>query len=293
MTRYLVTGAAGMLGHDLVDALAGRDVTAFTRAELDVTDAAAVRDAVVGYDVVFNAAAYTDVDGAETHESQAFAINASGVENLAAAAAATRSKFVTLSTDYVFDGTATEPYSEDHPRDPINAYGRSKAAGEELALAAHPHGAFVVRAAWLYGAGGPNFAATMLRLAAVNPTVSVVDDQLGQPTWTADLAAQLVALADADAPAGIYHATNSGQTSWFGFARAIFAEAGLDPERVRPTRSASFVRPARRPAYSVLGHEAWARTGVPAMRPWDEALTAAASSGVLSAADAQPRSGQR
>ncbi len=286
MTRYLVTGAAGMLGQDLQRALAGREVTALTRAELDVTDADAVRAAVAGHDVVVNTAAYTDVDGAETHESDAFAINATAVENLARAAAVHRAKLVTISTDYVFDGMATEPYPEDTPRDPINAYGRTKAAGEEFALAAHPSGAYVVRTAWLYGAGGPNFAATMLRLAANNPTVSVVDDQLGQPTWTADLAAQLVTLVDSDAPPGIYHGTGAGQTSWFGFARAVFEEAGLDPERVLPTDSASFVRPARRPSYSVLGHGAWDRAGLRPMRPWREALAVAAASGALASGTA-------
>ena len=265
-----------MLGQDLQHALAGREVTALTRAELDVTDPDAVLAAVAGHDVVFNAAAYTDVDGAETHESDAFAINATGVENLATAAKTHGAKLVTLSTDYVFDGHGTSPYAEDAPRDPINAYGRSKAAGEELARAAHPDGTYIVRTAWLYGAGGPNFAATMLRLAARNPTVSVVSDQIGQPTWTADLAAQLVALVDAGAPAGIYHGTNSGQTSWFGFAKAVFTGAGLDPERVLPTDSATFVRPAPRPAYSVLGHAGWARVGLAPMRPWDEALAAAA-----------------
>jgi len=293
MTRYLVTGAAGMLGRDLQRALTGREVTALTRAELDVTDTDAVSAAVAGHDVVFNTAAYTDVDGAETHEAEAFAINATGVENLARAASSTGARLVTISTDYVFDGTATEPYAETTPRDPINAYGRSKAAGEERALAAHPGGAYVVRTAWLYGAGGANFAATMLRLAATNPTVSVVDDQLGQPTWTADLAAHLVALMDADAPAGIYHGTNAGQTSWFGFARAIFAEAGLDPERVLPTDSASFVRPARRPSYSVLGHDAWAAAGLAPMRPWREALAAAAASGVLASSAAPSGSAPR
>jgi dTDP-4-dehydrorhamnose reductase len=291
-TRYLVTGASGMLGRDLQHALAGRGVTALTRAELDITDAAAVRDAVAGHDVVFNAAAYTDVDGAEAHEADALAINATGVENLALAAAAHGAKLVTISTDYVFDGAATAPYREHTPRDPINAYGRSKAAGEQLALAAHPDGTFIVRTAWLYGAGGANFAATMLRLAASNPTVSVVDDQLGQPTWTADLAAKLVELVDADAPAGIYHGTNAGQTSWFGFARAIFEQAGLDAERVLPTDSASFVRAARRPAYSVLGHDAWAGAGLQPLRPWREALGAAWASGALDAgarAGAAPR----
>jgi len=282
-TRYLVTGAAGMLGRDLQHALAGREVTALTRAELDITDASAVRDAVAEHDVVINAAAYTDVDGAETHEADATAINGTGVENLARAAADQGAKLVTVSTDYVFDGTAAEPYREDAARDPINAYGRSKAVGERLALAAHPRGTYVVRTAWLYGAGGANFAATMLRLAADKPTVSVVDDQRGQPTWTADLAAKIVELVDADAPAGIYHGTNAGQTTWFGFARAIFEQAGLDSERVHPTDSASFVRPARRPAYSVLGHDAWARAGLQPMRSWGEALAAAWASGALEA----------
>jgi dTDP-4-dehydrorhamnose reductase len=280
-TRYLVTGAAGMLGHDLQGALAGREVTALTRAELDITDTDAVRDAVAGHHVVFNAAAYTDVDGAETHEDEAFAINARGVENLARAAAAAGARFVTISTDYVFDGAGTAPYAEDAPRDPINAYGRSKAAGEERALAAHPDGTYVVRTAWLYGAHGANFAATMLRLAAGNPTVSVVDDQLGQPTWTADLAAQLVALVDADSPAGIYHGTNGGQATWFDFARAVFAGADLDPERVLPTDSTSFVRPARRPSYSVLGQSGWNRAGLAPMRSWRDALTAAFAAGAF------------
>jgi len=291
MTRYLVTGATGMLGRDLVHALAGREVTALSRAELDVTDADAVSDAVAGHDVVFNTAAYTDVDGAEGDESRAFAVNAVAVESLAEAAATHRAKFVTLSTDYVFDGMSTVPYPEDHPRDPINAYGRSKAAGEERALAAHPGGTYVVRTAWLYGAGGRNFAATMLRLAADNATVSVVDDQFGQPTWTGDLAAQLVGLMDAGAPPGIYHGTNSGQTSWFGFARAVFETAGLDPERVLPTNSTSFVRPAKRPAYSVLGHGSWTAAGLAPMRPWREALTAAVSSGVLAPAGATSQAG--
>jgi dTDP-4-dehydrorhamnose reductase len=281
VTRYLVTGAAGMLGRDLQKALSGRDVTALSRAALDVTDRDAVLAAVAGQDVVFNAAAYTNVDSAESHESEAFAINATGVENLAIAARKHGAQLLTVSTDYVFDGAGTEPYTEDAPRDPLNAYGRTKAAGEELAIAAHPDGTFVVRTAWLYGAGGSNFAATMLRLALTNPTVSVVDDQLGQPTWTADLAQRLVQLVDADATAGIYHGTNGGQTSWFGFARAVFEEAGLDPERVLPIGSAGFMRPAPRPAYSVLGYSGLVRAGLPPLRHWRDALAAAAESGVL------------
>lgn len=281
MTRYLIAGAGGMLGHDLRDVLAGRDVTALTRADLDVTDAAAVRDAVAGHDVVVNASAYTKVDDAEEHESEAFAVNATGAGNLADAAASTGARFVHVSTDYVFDGRAIAPYAEDTPRDPLGAYGRTKAAGEELVLR-HPSST-IVRTAWLYGEHGPNFARTMLRLAADRDTVSVVTDQVGQPTWSHDLAEAIVRLVDADAPAGIYHGTNAGSASWFDFARAIFEDSGLDPARVRPTDSAAFVRPAPRPSYSVLGHDAWASAGLPAPRPWREALRAAIAEGALTA----------
>jgi len=190
---------------------------------------------------------------------------------------------VTISTDYVFDGNGTAPYAEDAPTDPINAYGRTKAAGEALVRRIAPDSSYVVRTAWIYGAHGPNFAATMLRLAATHETVSVVTDQVGQPTWTGDLAARIVELLDADAPAGIYHGTNAGQGSWYDFTRAIFAENGLDPERVLPTDSAAFVRPAPRPAYSVLGHDAWSRAGLTPMRDWREALHAATAAGVFGA----------
>jgi len=279
--KYLITGASGMLGRDLQDALAGRQVTALGRTDLDVTDAAAVAAAVRGHAVVLNCAAYTKVDDAETHEAEAYGVNATGPANLAAACADTGARLVTISTDYVFDGNATTPYAEDRPRDPINAYGRTKAAGEELALEVHPEGTYVVRTAWLYGEHGPNFPRTMLQLAGSRETWSVVDDQLGQPTWTADLAIQLVAMLDADAPAGIYHGTNSGEATWFEFARAVLEEAGLDPERITPTDSSAFVRPAPRPAYSVLGHDAWQAAGLAPMRPWREALAAAVAAGAV------------
>lgn len=293
MTRYLIAGARGMLGQDLQRALDGRDVTALGRADLDVTDRDAVLAAVAGHDVVINASAYTKVDDAETHEDEAYAINATGTENLAVAAAQHGAKFVTVSTDYVFDGQATEPYAEDTPRDPLNAYGRTKAAGEELALAAHPEGTYVVRTAWLYGAGGANFAKTMVKLAASHETVSVITDQIGQPTWTGDLAEQIVALLDADAPAGVYHGTNSGRASWFDFAKAVFSAAGLNPDRVTPTDSSTFVRPAARPSFSVLGHEAWHTAGLEPMRAWEEALADAARHGVLEQNDDNPQGGDR
>ena len=281
MTRYLITGAAGMLGQDLQHALSGRDVTAPGRADLDVTDLDAVRAAVAGHDVVINASAYTKVDDAETNEADAFAVNATGAQNLAIAASESGAKFVQVSTDYVFDGSAPSPYDESTPLNPISAYGRTKAEGERLALAANPLGTYIVRTAWLYGAGGPNFARTMLRLAANHDTVSVVTDQLGQPTWTGDLARQIVELLDADAAPGVYHATNSGEATWFEFAREIFQVVGLDPLRVKETTSAQFVRPAPRPDYSVLGHDAWASAGISPMRNWRAALSAAHSAGAL------------
>jgi dTDP-4-dehydrorhamnose reductase len=274
--RWLVTGAGGMLGRDLVVALAEAgepDVLAATRAELDITDPAAVRDAVVGVDLVVNAAAWTDVDGAETAEEAATAVNGEAVRLLAGVAG---KRLISVSTDYVFDGTATTPIAEDTPYAPLNAYGRGKAVGERAVLAA---GGYVVRTAWLYGEHGPNFVRTMLRLAADRDTVDVVDDQRGSPTWSLALARQLVALGRAAsagrAEPGAYHGTAAGSTTWFGLARAAFEEAGLDPARVRPTTSGTFVRPARRPAYSVLGHDRWAGTGVEPLSDWRPMLSAA------------------
>ncbi|NRD25409.1 dTDP-4-dehydrorhamnose reductase [Frigoribacterium sp. VKM Ac-2836] len=284
-TKYLVTGARGMLGTDLLEALFGRDVTVLGRADLDVTDRDAVFSAVQGHDVVINSAAYTAVDAAETDEEAALAVNGTAAGLLAEATASVGAKLVQISTDYVFDGVATEPYPENAPVAPVSAYGRTKAAGERLALTANPEGTYIVRTAWLYGAHGGNFAKTMVKLAASHDTVKVVDDQLGQPTWTADLAAQIVALLDSDAPAGVYHGTNSGRASWFEFAQAVFEEAGLDAARVEPTDSSAFVRPAPRPSYSVLGHDAWERAGLKPMRPWREALAEAASRGVLQTDD--------
>ena len=281
MTRYLIAGAGGMLGTDLGALLADRDVTALTRADLDVTDPAAVLAAVEGHDVVINTSAYTKVDEAETHEDEAFAINATGVANLATATAKHGAALVQVSTDYVFNGTATTPYAENARRDPVSAYGRTKAQGERLALEINPSGTRIIRTAWLYGQHGNSFPATMLRLAGERDTVEVVNDQLGQPTWTMDLAARIVAMLDAGAPSGIYHGTNSGQATWFDFARAVFELGGFDPDRVKPTDSAQFQRPAPRPSYSVLSHDAWRAVGLEPMRDWRSALRSAFASGAL------------
>jgi dTDP-4-dehydrorhamnose reductase len=278
--KYVIAGGRGMLGSDLAAVLEGRDVVALSRDELNVTDAGSIRHALAGAGVVINAAAYTQVDAAESEEKTALQVNGIGAGLLAREAAAIGARFVQLSTDYVFNGKASSPYPEDAPLDPLGAYGRTKAEGERKVLREHPS-PLIVRTAWLYGQHGPNFVATMLRLARDRDTVSVVTDQIGQPTWTRDLAGAIIALLDADAPAGIYHGTNSGQASWFEFAQAIFTDAGLDPQRVLPTDSASFVRPAPRPSYSVLGHNSWTRAGLLPMRAWSSALAAAFASGAF------------
>jgi dTDP-4-dehydrorhamnose reductase len=274
---WLVAGAGGMLGSDLLGALAGRDVAGLVRAELDVTDPAAVEEALgrARPDVVVNAAGWTAVDAAEDHEAAAFAANAVGPANLARACARAGARLVHVSTDYVFAGDATAPYAEDAPVAPRSAYGRTKAAGEWAVRAEHPAGSYVVRTAWLYGARGGNFVKTMLRLEGERDALDVVDDQRGQPTWSRDLAGRIVALVDAGPPPGIYHGTASGETTWYHLTRAIFELLGADPDRVRPTTTDRYPRPAPRPAYSVLGHDGWATVGIPPMRDWRAALTEA------------------
>ncbi|MEE6259930.1 dTDP-4-dehydrorhamnose reductase [Plantactinospora sonchi] len=294
--RWLVTGAGGLLGRDLVTVLAGRadaEVTAATRAELDVTDPAAVRVAVRGHDVVLNTAAWTDVDGAESREADATEVNGDGVAHLARACAETGARLLHVSTDYVFAGDATQPYPEDAPTAPVNAYGRSKLAGEQAVFRLLPHTGYVVRTAWLYGAHGPNFVRTMLRLAAERPHLDVVDDQHGQPTWSYALAGRLVELAEAAgrgvAPPGAYHGTAAGRTTWYGLAREVFRRSGLDPDRIRPTSSDRFPRPARRPGYSVLGHDGWARAGLPPLPDWRAQLAEALRPGGPLLGAASPR----
>jgi dTDP-4-dehydrorhamnose reductase len=288
-TAWLITGAQGQLGHDLVDLLEARPgdaVTGTGRADLDLTDEAGTRAAVrrwldgVTADraVVVNAAAYTAVDAAEADEETARLVNglAPGwlADELAGAA-----RLIHVSTDYVFDGTARTPYPVDAPVAPRSAYGRTKAEGER-AVAAAGGEASVVRTAWVYGRHGGNFVRTMVRLEGERDTLSVVADQIGSPTWSADLAAGLVELGDLTAaPPAVLHFTNDGQVSWCGFARAVFQELGADPERVRPITTAEFPRPAPRPAFSVLDGSAWTAAGLRAPRPWREALTAAMAEG--------------
>lgn len=277
--RWLVTGADGMLGRDLVGLLGrqGAVVTPVTRRELDITDRPAVlstlRDARP--DVVVNCAAWTAVDLAESREAEALAVNGDGAAHVAAGCALAGARMVQLSTDYVFDGAARVPYPEDAPPAPASAYGRTKLAGEQSVRAQLPGSGYIVRTAWLYGAHGGNFVATMIRLEREQPTVTVVDDQHGQPTSTLAVADRIAVMIAADAPAGIYHATCSGQTTWWGLAREVFRQIGADPDRVRAMPSTELTRPAPRPGYSVLGHGAWARAGLAPMPEWRAALTRA------------------
>jgi dTDP-4-dehydrorhamnose reductase len=275
----MVVGAGGMLGQDVVAALR-RDlelVVHLTRRDLDITDRSAVAATVRKHnpEVLVNCAAWTAVDEAETHEDEALRVNGTGTANLAAVCAAQGTRLVHISTDYVFGGDARRPYSERDAPDPRTAYGRTKLAGEQAVLELLPESGYVVRTAWLYGAGGPNFVRTMMRLERQRPTVDVVDDQHGQPTWTVDLAGRIAALVRARAPAGIYHATSSGETTWFGLAREVFLLLGADPSRVKATTSGAYLRAAPRPAYSVLGHEAWAGVGIDPIGDWTRSLRTA------------------
>ncbi|GAA3872323.1 dTDP-4-dehydrorhamnose reductase [Streptomyces lacrimifluminis] len=277
--KWLVTGAAGMLGRDTVGELLGRgeSVVGLARAALDITDPDDVRRVFDAHepDLVVNCAAYTAVDDAETDEESALRINGVGPRLLAQACAEHGARLVHVSTDYVFDGEARDtPYPEDHTPAPRTAYGRTKLAGEHAVLATLPDASAVLRTAWLYGAHGGNFVRTMIDLEARRDTLDVVDDQRGQPTWSADVAARIADLGPRVGPGanGILHATNSGEATWFELAREVFRLIDADPDRVHPTTSAAFVRPAPRPAYSALGHGRWQQAGLGPLRDWRTAL---------------------
>jgi dTDP-4-dehydrorhamnose reductase len=279
--RWLVTGAGGMLGRDTVDELArrGEDVTGLDHTALDITQQAAVEGALMDHrpDLIVNCAAYTAVDDAETDEERALLINGEGPRLLARACAGHGVRLVHVSTDYVFSGEARDrPYPEDHPTAPRTAYGRTKLAGERAVLENLPGASAVLRTAWLYGAHGRSFVRTMIELEARRDTLDVVDDQRGQPTWTADVAERIADLGpklcrETEAH-GIFHATSSGEASWYELAQEVFRLLGADPGRVRPTSSGAFVRPAPRPEYSALGHARWREIGLRPPRDWRTAL---------------------
>ena len=270
--KLLVTGAAGMLGHEVVAAAErlGHDVAAWDLPECDLTDAGATLDAIRRLEprAVVNCAAYTNVDGAEADEALATRVNGDAAGNVARACAAAGARLVHVSTDYVFDGTKREPWVESDPTSPLGAYGRSKLHGEDLVRAELPDHA-IVRTAWLFGPHGPNFVSTMLRLAAERDEVQVVTDQVGSPTFAGHLAPALVDMAERT-DAGIFHGAGAGSCSWYELTLETFDAAGVSC-RVLPTTAERFARPAPRPAYSVLGSE---REHPITLAPWQEGVRA-------------------
>lgn len=280
---WLILGANGQLGKSLVATLKdqGIPLLAWGSQELDITSSAQCSKLIgsVSPLVIINAAAWTDVDGAESNPDSAHAVNAIGPKNIAVAAKSVGAVLAHISTDYVFSGTSEEPWEEYDSLGPVSIYGITKAAGEVQVLSGYPKRSYIFRTAWLYSPWGKNFAKTMTKLALMGDgEVRVVNDQVGQPTSASDLAHQIVDTILSELPFGIYHGTNSGKASWFDFAQKIFELSGVSIDRVVPVTSSEFVRPAKRPAYSVLGHQAWISAferGYPieAMRDWQLALT--------------------
>jgi len=299
--RVLVTGGNGQLGRDLRDVLSGAvphggipegelhgtllpqvepgafEVLATDIDTLDLVDRAAVLDAVDGFrpDLVLHGGAYTAVDACESDPDTAFAVNSLGTRHVAEAAAASGAHLVYVSTDYVFDGASDRPYVEWDPPGPRSVYGRSKLGGEQEVRALSGASGTIVRTAWVNGAHGANMVKTVLRaaVASTDGVLRFVDDQHGCPTFTADLARAIVRLG-ADRRPGTFHVTNQGETSWFGFARAVLSAAGYDPGRVEAITTAELdpPRPAPRPANSRLDNAALRLSGLPAMPPWEDAL---------------------
>ncbi len=274
---WLVTGGSGQLGIAISQELKERGIFfhAWRSRDLDITKGAFVSDFVSRLlpNVIVNCAAWTDVDGAETNEQQAFRVNSDGAEYLAIAAKNCRAKLIHVSTDFVFSGEGNTPWQISDETNPQSAYGRSKADGERRVLTTCLDNSIIVRTAWLYSPWGKNFAKTMTELALKGDgEVRVVNDQTGQPTSATDLAKKLIELGLSDLPTGIYHGTNSGEATWFDFAREVFKLAGADVNRVVSISSSQHSRPAKRPSYSVLSHDEWVKTAIKPMRDWKIAL---------------------
>ena len=272
---WLLLGANGQLGRSLQDVLttSGLEFVAAGRSDADITDIASVENCVKNAtpSVIVNMAAWTDVDGAESHRDEAFLVNAIGAENVAKIAAKYEISLAHISTDYVFDGRQKSPYKTDDATNPLSVYGASKLQGELLVQAAHPDRSWIVRTAWLYSQYGKNFARTIARKGLAGDNLSVVNDSFGQPTSALALARQIVALVASHPPAGVFHGTNAGRATWYEFASAI-----VDPianhGSVTPVSSSAFPTVAIRPTYSVLDHTEWSTCGIADMPHWRDSL---------------------
>ncbi|WNG94143.1 dTDP-4-dehydrorhamnose reductase [Mycobacterium sp. ITM-2016-00318] len=277
--RMVISGAGGQVGRVLA-AEAGRrglDVLALTSAQWDITDADAAQRIVARGDVVVNCAAFTAVDAAESEPERAHAVNAVGPGTVARACASAGARMIHISTDYVFDGSfdgAPRPYDVDDPTRPLSVYGKTKLAGEQAVHAALPD-AHVVRTAWVYTGAGSDFVGVMRRLAAGDGPVNVVVDQIGSPTYSADLVSALLEIAGRPATPPLLHVANEGAASRFEQARLVFEGVGADPDRVLPAAAEDMPRPAARPPYSALSNRAAASAGQTPLRPWRDALAAA------------------
>ena len=273
---WLLLGSNGQLGRCLQDVLTELNISfvASTREDVDITNIDSVQRSLVSVhpSVVVNMAAWTDVDGAESHIDEAFLVNAFGAENVAKAAALIDVPLVHISTDYVFDGDKTAPYLTTDLTNPLSVYGRSKLKGEQLVWTAHPAGTWIVRTAWLYSQYGKNFARTIARKGLTGANLSVVNDSFGQPTSAIALAKQIVALVQTSPPPGTFHGTSSGRATWFDFAQSI-----LEPLEMKgvltPVASDAFPTVAPRPQYSVLDHSDWSTHGIPNMAHWKDSLS--------------------
>ncbi|MDH7481005.1 MAG: dTDP-4-dehydrorhamnose reductase [Armatimonadota bacterium] len=275
--RILITGAAGMLGNDLQKVLGGENELILTDIvgdfiPLDITDTQNVRDLLfkVHPDLVIHSAAYTDVDGCEREPEKAYRINSFGTWNVATGCEAIKIPIIYISTDFVFDGEKGEPYYEFDTPNPLSHYGKSKYAGE-LYVSSLCSKYYIIRTAWLYGEKGKNFPRTMLTLAKTRKELTVVDDQIGSPTFTYDLALKIRDLIQSPLY-GIYHVTNKGLCSWFEFAKTTLALAGITDVEVKPIKSSEWPSPTKRPKYSVLKHWALEMQGMDDLRHWEEAL---------------------
>jgi dTDP-4-dehydrorhamnose reductase len=271
--KILLLGHKGMLGSDLLLKLnMGHEVVGLDKEEIDIVSASECEEVIkeIEPEIVINAAAYTNVDGCETAKDECFAVNAEAVKNIAEACRDKNIRIVHFSTDYVFDGTAKQPYKEDHQCNPINTYGASKMAGERY-LRSLSENYILIRTAWLYGVNGKNFVQTILEKVKTTKKLTVVDDQTGSPTYTKDLAAAVDLLITQNAK-GIIHITNRGNCSWYQFAVKILQEAGIHDIDVTPIRSDQLQRPATRPAYSVLSMQKFIQTTGKTMQPWQLAL---------------------
>ncbi len=272
--KVLITGANGQLGKELVELFTekGFEVYGFGRDKMDITNQAQVQEVIstLKPNIILHSAAHTQVDLAESEPEQAFSINAYGTRNVAVAAEAVGAKLVYVSTDYVFDGTADEPYNEFSPTSPLGVYGKSKLAGEQFVRDLHSK-FFIVRTSWVYGKHGANFVKTMLKLGEEREELSVVADQRGCPTYTLDLAHVILELVDTKAY-GVYHVSNSGSCSWYEFAKEIFEISEMKVQ-INPCTTADFHRPAARPANSVFEHMSIKLNNFTPIRHWREALS--------------------